>query len=72
VRNVNPETAPYFVLTCGEQESLLTPNREFATLLAQRHFKFEFHTVRGGHDWNQWNAWLPTVMRSMSAHLKSN
>ena len=72
VRNANPETAPYFFLTCGEQEGLLTPNREVATLLAQRHFKFEFHTVRGGHDWHQWNAWLPTVMRSMSAHWKSN
>jgi putative tributyrin esterase len=71
-RSANPEAAPYFFLTCGEQEGLLPANREFATLLAQRHFKFEFHTVRGGHDWNQWNAWLPIVFQSMSEHLKSN
>lgn len=69
-RTANPEGAPHFFLTCGEQEGLLPANREFAALLAQRHFKFEFHTVRGGHDWNQWNAWLTTVFRSLSDHTK--
>ena len=59
VRTSNPEAAPYFFLTCGEQEGLLPANREFAALLKARHFQFEFHTVPGGHDWNQWNAWLP-------------
>jgi putative tributyrin esterase len=68
-RTANPATAPYFFLTCGEQEGLLPSNREFAGLLAQRHFRSEFHTVRGGHDWNQWNAWLPTVFRSLSEHM---
>jgi putative tributyrin esterase len=70
VRTANPEAAPYFFLTCGEQEGLLPANREFAAFLAQRHFKFEFHTVHGGHDWNQWNAWLPSVFRSLSEHMK--
>jgi S-formylglutathione hydrolase FrmB len=46
-RAADPETAPYFFLTCGEQEGLLPANREFAALLAQRHFKYEFHTVHG-------------------------
>jgi len=70
VRTANPQVSPYFFLTCGEQEGLLPATREFAALLAQRHFRFEFHTVRGGHDWNQWNAWLPELFRSSSAHLK--
>ena len=70
VRSANPETAPYFFLTCGEQEGLLPANREFAALLAQHHFIYEFHTVRGGHDWNQWNAWLPSVLHSLSDHIK--
>jgi putative tributyrin esterase len=69
VRTANPDDAPYFFLTCGEQESLLLANREFASLLAARHFRFEFQTVRGGHDWNQWNAWLPTLFRSLEQHL---
>jgi putative tributyrin esterase len=67
----NPETASYFFLTCGEQESLLPPNREFAALLAQRHFRYEFHTVAGGHNWNQWNAWLPVLLENLTQHLGS-
>jgi len=69
VRTANPGTTPYFFLTCGEQEGLLPANREFAGLLAQRHFRYEFHTVAGGHDWNQWNAWLPGLFQSLSEHL---
>lgn len=69
VRTANPQFAPYFFLTCGEQEGLLPANRDFAGLLAQ-HFRYEFHTVRGGHDWNQWNAWLPSVLHSLSDHMK--
>ena len=68
-RTANPQIAPYFFLTCGEQEGLLPANREFAALLAQRHFPFEFHTVPGGHDWDQWNAWLPSLFHSLSEHM---
>lgn len=69
VRSANPDTAPYFFLTCGEQEGLLPSNREFADLLAQRHFHFEFHTMRGAHDWNQWNAWLPALFLRLAEHI---
>jgi len=69
VRSTKPEAAPYFFLTCGEQEGLLPPNREFAGLLERGHFRFEFHTVRGGHDWNQWNEWLPSLFRSLAEHM---
>ena len=69
VRSANPETAPYFFLTCGEQEGLLPPNREFAALLERGHFHFEFHTVHGGHDWNQWNSWLPSMFRSLAEQM---
>jgi len=72
IRAADPNTAPYFFLTCGEQEGLLPSNREFASLLSQRQFKYEFHTVHGDHDWNQWNAWLPVVFRSLSEHLQAD
>lgn len=71
-RTVDPAGAPYFFLTCGEQEGLLPSNREFAALLGQRRFHYEFHTIRGGHDWNQWDAWLPELFRSLSAHIDVN
>jgi putative tributyrin esterase len=70
-RTANPQDSPYLFLTCGEQEGLLPANREFAALLGQRHFSYEFHTVSGGHDWNQWNAWLPLVFRSLDQHMPS-
>jgi S-formylglutathione hydrolase FrmB len=69
VRSVDPETESYFFLTCGEQEGLLPANREFVALLARRHFQYEFHAAAGGHDWNQWNAWLPQLFQSLSEHL---
>jgi S-formylglutathione hydrolase FrmB len=71
IRTANPEATPYFFLTCGEQEGLLPANREFAALLGARHFRHEFHTVPGNHDWNQWNAWLPNLFRSIAEHMSS-
>jgi putative tributyrin esterase len=72
VRTARPETTPYLFLTCGEQEGLLPSNRDFAKLLEGRHFRYEFHTVPGGHDWNQWNAWLPTLFRSLAERMNTN
>ena len=70
VRTADPAKTPYFFLTCGEQEGLLPANRAFASLLQQRHFQYEFHTVPGGHDWNQWKNQLPTLFQSLLQHLR--
>ncbi len=64
-----PEASPYFFLTCGEQESLLPVNREFGARLAAHHLRYEFHTMPAGHDWNQWNAWLPSLFASLTKHM---
>jgi putative tributyrin esterase len=71
-QSADPAITPYLFLTCGEQEGLLPPNRNFAALLGQRHFRYEFHVVPGGHDWNQWNKQLPGLFHSMYEHLGSN
>lgn len=70
IRTADPGAAPYFFLTCGEQEGLLPANREFAALLGERHFKYEFHTVRGGHNWNQWNSWVPALFQSLEQQME--
>jgi len=49
----------------------LPTNHRFAAILQARHFSYEFHTVSGGHDWNQWNRNLPNLMKSALNHLKS-
>jgi S-formylglutathione hydrolase FrmB len=69
VRSVDPTRAPYIFLSCGEKEGFLPANRRFAALLARYHFRYEFHVVPGGHDWNQWNQGLPNVFQRVSEHL---
>ena len=71
VRIANPDAVPYLFLTCGTQEGLLPSNSDFAALLEARHFRHEFHTAPGGHDWNQWNAWLPSLFQSLVDHMHS-
>jgi S-formylglutathione hydrolase FrmB len=69
VRSADPAAVPYIFLTCGEQEGLLPSNRQFAQLLADRKFRFEFHAVPGAHNWNQWNARLPALFESLTAYV---
>ena len=68
-RSVDPAKMPYFFLTCGDDEGLLSTNRNFAQILGQRHFPYEFHIVPGGHEWKQWNARLYGVFSSLLDHL---
>jgi putative tributyrin esterase len=72
VRSADPAKTPYFFLTCGDQEGLLPSNRSFAALLERRQFRYEFHVVAGGHDWNQWNQRIPSVFQSLFEHLAAN
>jgi S-formylglutathione hydrolase FrmB len=71
-RKVDPSGIPYLFLTCGDKEGLLPANRNFAALLGERHFQYEFHVVKGGHDWNQWNAEIPGLFQSLMGHIGSN
>ncbi|MGB9122106.1 MAG: alpha/beta hydrolase-fold protein, partial [Candidatus Angelobacter sp.] len=70
VRSADPAQAPYLFLTCGDQEGLLPANRRFSAMLQARHFRYEFHSVSGGHDWNQWNRNVPALMKSVLDHMK--
>ncbi len=67
--SADPAKMPYFFLTCGDTEGLLATNGSFADLLEKRHFAHEFHVVRGGHNWNQWNAHLDDCFASLLKHL---
>jgi putative tributyrin esterase len=69
VRTADSAKMPYFYLTCGDQEGLLAANRAFATLLGQRHFRYEFHTAPGDHNWKQWDKQIPGLFQSLSMHI---
>ena len=71
VHSADPTQAPYLYLTCGDQEGLLPTNRRFAAILQARHFSYEFQTVAGGHDWNQWNRNVPSLVKKIMDHLHS-
>ncbi len=69
VRSADPGKTPYFFLGCGEQEGLLSVNRAFVSQLQQRHLQYEFHTLPGGHDWNQWKNQLPALFQSLQHYF---
>jgi S-formylglutathione hydrolase FrmB len=69
-RSADPAQIPYIFLTCGDQEGLLPANHKFAAMLQARHFSYQFHTVAGDHDWNQWNRNVPALMKSVLDHVK--
>jgi S-formylglutathione hydrolase FrmB len=68
-RSADPARTPYLFLACGQQEGLLPSNRQFAAILERRHFRYEFHIVTGGHNWNQWNAQVPACFRALIQRL---
>lgn len=70
VRKADLNTMAYVYFTCGEQEGLLPSNRQFAAILKQNKFRFEFRAGPGGHDWNQWNRLLPDLFSSLSQHIQ--
>ena len=63
--NANPAHVPYLFLSSGDAEPLLEPIRRFDAVLEKRGIAHEFHVVRGGHDWGEWNDALPDLMHSL-------
>jgi len=70
VNSADPARTPDLYLTCGEREGLFPANKHFAEMLQKRGFQYEFHPGPGGHDWNQWNGRLPSLLTSLLAHLR--
>ena len=70
VKSADPAHTPYLYITAGEQEPLLPPIRQFATLLKLRDYAYEFHTKPGGHDWNEWDPQIPGCFESLIAHIR--
>ena len=71
-RSADPGRTPYLFLTCGDQEGLLPANRKLAAVLTERHFQSEFHVVRGGHNWTQWNEQLGLCFQKLLQNMPSS
>ena len=70
VATADPTKVPFIYLTSGENESLFDPDRDFASLLYEHHYAYEFHTRPGRHAWSQWDAQVPGCFESLLQHLK--
>ena len=68
-RAADPERTPYLFITCGEQEGLLPANRKFAKILEERHFRYDFATGPGDHNWTQWDQQVPHLFERMLSQL---
>jgi putative tributyrin esterase len=55
VTQLAPDTAPYFYVACGLDDSLLGSNRELARLLSSRNLPHRYVEVPGGHTWDVWD-----------------
>jgi putative tributyrin esterase len=58
-------TTPFLYLSCGQEESLLPVNRQFAAVLREQQLAYTFHIVPGGHEWKRWNAELPRLLQCL-------
>jgi putative tributyrin esterase len=61
---------PYLYITVGQNEPLLGPDSAFSQRLAALHFRHEFHTKPGGHDWNEWNSQLYGCFETLMQHVQ--
>jgi putative tributyrin esterase len=70
LQTVDVSRMPYLYITVGQNEPLLRPDRAFSERMTALHFKHEFHTKPGGHDWNEWNSQLNECFGSLMQHVQ--
>lgn len=59
VTQVPTDVAPFFYISCGEQDSLIVASRQFVQLLADRKLPHEYSEIPGTHSWDVWDSQLP-------------
>lgn len=65
INNISSEAIsmlPYFYLDCGIEDIFLKVNRELAKLMEKQNINFEYHEVKGGHDWNYWDQQIQVIL----------
>jgi putative tributyrin esterase len=67
VTQLVPDTAPYFYVACGLDDSLLGASREFDRLLSDRHLPHRYVEVPGGHTWAVWDEQLKAFFDVLAA-----
>ncbi len=71
LRRVDPRAVPYYYLDCGTSDRLIQANRDVAAVLSERGIAYEYHEVRGVHDWEFWNRRLPVVLQLVRERVRT-
>lgn len=53
---------PRIFMSCGSEDPLAEPNRVLAQRMRDTGLDVTYHEMRGGHDWDFWNAALPEAL----------
>ena len=70
LRRVDAKGLPYYYLDCGTSDRLIQGNRDVAAILSDRGIPYEYHEVRGVHDWEFWNRRAPVVLRLVQERIR--
>lgn len=73
VREISPEKAkslPFLYVDCGTEDGLITSNREFVLLLAEKKIPHEFRELPGKHDWVFWDSQVQEFLRLSGKFIK--
>lgn len=62
---------PFLYLDCGERDQWFAANRDFAAILFERKFAYEYRQVPGEHVWPYWDRQLQEILRAASEMLAS-
>lgn len=62
VNNGKASTLPFFYLDCGDQDSFLNANREFADLLKNKSIAHDYRELPGDHEWPYWNERVKDIL----------
>ena len=54
---------PEIFITCGTEDFLLDPNREFKAFLDSEHIPVTYHEGPGRHDMDFWNQWIECAIK---------
>lgn len=54
---------PFVYLDCGTEDSLISYNRDFATILLNKKIPHEFRQLPGAHNWQYWELQIQEFLR---------
>jgi putative tributyrin esterase len=65
-REARAAVTPFLYIDCGTSDYFFATNHQFAAVLQQGKFAFEFHAVPGDHGWRYWDQRVAVMMETLA------